>query len=76
LTVEVEEGGSFEGAFADFSPSKYHFVLNVYLHGKAAQCNWHLAAIAAEDDQKLLKPRFITKKSSLGSHGQLWHLRK
>ena len=67
VTIEVEEGGSFEGAFADFSRSKYHFTLKVYLHGKAANCDWHLAAIAAEDDQKLFETSVYHKKeSSLG----------
>jgi Fe-S cluster assembly protein SufD len=52
IEVEVEEGGRFEGAFADFSRSKYTFTLNVHLKGKGAQCNWHLAAIGAKDDEK------------------------
>lgn len=67
IDVEVEEGGAFEGAFADFSPSKYHFVLNVYLHGSSSQCNWHLAAIAAHDDQKVFSTSVYHEKgSSLG----------
>jgi len=52
ITVEVEEGGHFEGAFADFSRSKYTFTLNVHLKGKASQCDWHLASIGAKDDEK------------------------
>ncbi len=67
ITIEVEEGGTFEGAFADFSRSHYHFILNVYLHGQAAKCDWHSAAIAAEDDQKLFETSlYHEKENSLG----------
>ena len=52
IEVVVEEGGLFEGAFADFSRSKYTFALNVHLKGKGARCDWHLASIGAQDDQK------------------------
>lgn len=52
IDIVVEEGGSFEGAFADFSRSKYTFTLNVHLKGKGARCDWHLAAIGAKDDEK------------------------
>jgi Fe-S cluster assembly protein SufD len=52
IDVHVAENGSFEGAFADSSPSQYHFVLNVYLEGKGAQCDWHLAAVSSKGSLK------------------------
>jgi Fe-S cluster assembly protein SufD len=55
INVNVGENGKFEGAFADFSSSKYHFILNVYLKGRGASCDWHLAAVAKKDNTKLFE---------------------
>lgn len=59
IDVEVAANGSFEGAFADFSPSSFKFILNVRLLGAGSRCEWHLASIAKAHDSK----RFETSLS-------------
>jgi Fe-S cluster assembly protein SufD len=67
IDVEVDEGGTFEGAFADFSPSQYTFTLNVYLKGSHSSCDWHLAAIADKNDNKRYDTSvFHAKEESFG----------
>jgi len=67
IDVEVAEGGAFEGAFADFSPSQYTFTLNVYLKGSRSSCDWHLAAIADKKDNKRYDTSvYHEKEESLG----------
>ena len=67
IDVEVDEGGTFEGAFADFSPSLYTFTLNVYLKGSHSSCDWHLAAIADKNDNKRYDTSvFHAKEESFG----------
>lgn len=52
IDVQVAPGASFQGAFADFSSSKATFSLNVHLLGADSRCDWHLAAVSQNDDQK------------------------
>ena len=67
IDVEVEEGGRFEGAFADFSLSHYTFALNVHLKGSHSSCEWHLAAIADKDSEKRYDTSvFHEKEESVG----------
>ncbi|MFA6619770.1 MAG: SufD family Fe-S cluster assembly protein [Bacilli bacterium] len=67
IDIEVGEGGTFEGAFADFSSSQYTFTLNVYLEGSHSSCDWHLAAIADKNDSKRYDTSvFHKKEESLG----------
>lgn len=52
IDVKVASNGSFCGAFADFSSSKYTFILNVHLLGIGSSCEWRLAAISQNMDSK------------------------
>jgi Fe-S cluster assembly protein SufD len=52
IDVKVAPGGSFHGAFADFSSSKAVFSLNVHLLGSGSNCEWHLASVSQNEDRK------------------------
>lgn len=51
IKVDVDEEGSFEGAFADFSSGKGKFEILVNL-AKGARCDWHGAFLCKGDSQK------------------------
>jgi hypothetical protein len=61
ITVEVEEGGHFEGAFADFSRSKYTFTLNVHLKGKASRAIGTSLRSGPKTTRNVMTLRSITK---------------
>jgi Fe-S cluster assembly protein SufD len=52
LDVELDEGASFTGAFADFTVGENHSVVTINLNGRQASATWHLASLAKDDDKK------------------------
>ena len=53
IDIHVARNATVTGAFADFSKGEGHFVLNVYLEGEGAYCDWHLAALSDKDSRKV-----------------------
>ncbi|MCH3909111.1 MAG: SufD family Fe-S cluster assembly protein [Bacilli bacterium] len=56
ITVNVYDDASFEGAFADFSPSSFTFILNVNLLGRGSKCLFHGVSIASKGAIKKFYP--------------------
>lgn len=48
INVKVEKNASFEGAFADFSPSGGTFHLHIHLVGEGASATWKSASICSD----------------------------
>ena len=53
IDIRVARNASVTAAFADFSKGEGRFVLNVYLAGEGASCDWHLAALSDGDSRKV-----------------------
>lgn len=64
INVTVEDFGSFDGAFAEFSGSSFLFKLNVFLKGNGSECNWHLATITKGKSTKTFETSVIHEKLS------------
>ncbi|MBO6285056.1 MAG: SufD family Fe-S cluster assembly protein [Bacilli bacterium] len=54
ILIKVQNGGVFDGAFADFSPDGGKFNLRVELLGEGAKATWHYAGISNGDAQKVV----------------------
>ena len=52
IHVKVQNGGTFDGAFADFSTGEGAFKLMVELAGEEASALWHYAGYSEEVSQK------------------------
>ena len=57
VNVNVKKGGSFRGAFADFSNGSGKFEINVNL-SEGASCRWNLSSLSKNNDRKF---NFILK---------------
>lgn len=54
IRVKVKKGGTFDGAFADFSRGNGRFSLVVELLGEGANASWHYAGIGNGDSNKTI----------------------
>ncbi|HAS56592.1 MAG TPA: hypothetical protein DEF61_03990 [Firmicutes bacterium] len=52
INVNVKKGGTFQGAFADFSRGSGRFEINVNLN-EGSTCFWHLASLNKKDYRKV-----------------------
>lgn len=61
IIVELEEGSSFEGAYADFSRGQNRFALTCDLNGRNSSASWHLSSAARNEDSKVFTIDFYHK---------------
>ena len=52
ITANIEENGSIDAYFADFSKGKGKATITINLNKERAQANWHLASLAGDKDNK------------------------
>ena len=53
IEIHLARNASLLGVFADFSKGEGHFILNVYLDGEGASCDWHLASLSDATSRKV-----------------------
>jgi len=81
ICIKVQNNGTFDGAFADFSRDSGTFNLTIELLGDGAKATWHYAGLCDEESRKIvdtsvdhLSPRSKAEVSQYGiakDHGQL-----
>ena len=59
IHVKVQKGGSFDGAFADFSLGKGKAEIVVELLGEEAKATWHYAGISSSDSEKVVNASIV-----------------
>lgn len=54
IHIQVKKGGTFDGAFADFSKGNGRFSLTVEMLGENGKASWHYAGVSDGDSQKIV----------------------